>query len=52
MCPAGKHGLDYEGQACDVCAHDADPALTPETHAQRRNCRVCFRMRGGSYPRP
>lgn len=19
MCPAGKHGLDYEGQACDRC---------------------------------
>lgn len=20
LCPAGKHGLDYEGQACDLCA--------------------------------
>ena len=19
MCPAGKHGLDYEGQRCDLC---------------------------------
>ena len=19
MCPAGKHGLDYEGQLCDLC---------------------------------
>jgi hypothetical protein len=19
MCPAGKHGLDYEGQCCDLC---------------------------------
>jgi len=20
LCPAGKHGLDFEGQACDLCA--------------------------------
>lgn len=20
LCPAGKHGLDFEGQTCDLCA--------------------------------
>jgi hypothetical protein len=39
MCPTGKHGLDYEGQPCDVCAHDADPNLK----CTYRNCRVCAR---------
>lgn len=24
MCPAGKHGLDYEGQPCDECAPPED----------------------------
>jgi hypothetical protein len=37
MCPTGKHGLDYEGQPCDVCAHNADPNLK----CTYRNCRVC-----------
>jgi hypothetical protein len=23
MCPAGKHGLDYQGQACDLCPKEA-----------------------------
>lgn len=22
FCPAGKHGLDYEGQVCDLCRED------------------------------
>ena len=39
ICPTGKHGLDYEGQPCDVCAHDADPNLK----CTYRNCRVCAR---------
>lgn len=45
MCPAGLHGLDYEGQACDVCEHDANPA-----QCTRRDCRQCWRDRGGRYP--
>lgn len=36
MCPAGRHGLDYHGQACDVYAHDAG------RHAARSaGCRAC-----------
>lgn len=50
MCESGKHGLDFEGQTCDVCLHDAQPGLDPKTCPMRRNCRVCFRLRGGSYP--
>jgi hypothetical protein len=23
MCPAGKHGLDYKGQMCDLCPREA-----------------------------
>lgn len=23
FCPAGMHGLDYQGQACDLCAKDS-----------------------------
>ncbi len=38
MCPTGKHGLDFEGQACDVCAHD-DGVHAGKT--DRRNCRAC-----------
>ncbi len=34
MCPAGKHGLDFEGQNCDVCAHDAGRPCG-------RSCRRC-----------
>jgi hypothetical protein len=26
LCPAGKHGLDYEGQPCDRCPDDARAA--------------------------
>ena len=26
MCPAGKHGLDYETQECDLCAREAKPS--------------------------
>lgn len=43
LCPAGKHGLDYEGQDCDVCRHEAGGPCD-------RLCRVCWRKRGGMYP--
>lgn len=36
MCPAGRHGLDYQGQACDVCAHDAGRHV-----ARSAGCRAC-----------
>jgi hypothetical protein len=25
LCPAGKHGLDFEGQRCDLCAAEENP---------------------------
>lgn len=25
LCPAGKHGLDYEGQPCDLCEPEPEP---------------------------
>jgi len=40
MCPTGKHGLDYEGQKCDLCAHHAG------CHTAKRlshECRACRR---------
>lgn len=48
LCPGG-HGLDYEGQKCNVCAHEDDPSLTPETCPQEFHCRVCWKMRGDRY---
>lgn len=34
MCLAGKHGLDFEGQDCDVCRHDLGGPC-------EANCRRC-----------
>jgi hypothetical protein len=28
-CPAGKHGLDHEGQPCDLCAAEAKNEAKP-----------------------
>lgn len=39
QCPAGKHGLDFEGQDCDVCRHDAGGPCG-------RDCRRCWAKRG------
>lgn len=41
MCPAGLHGLDYEGQECDVCRHDVDPANCTQ---DKRWCRQCVAL--------
>jgi hypothetical protein len=35
LCPAGKHGLDHEGQACDLCAAEAKGAA-PKKAAKKR----------------
>lgn len=44
MCPTGEHGLDYEGQECDVCKHkNGGPC--------ERYCRRCYIERGGFYGR-
>jgi|PlaIllAssembly_1097288.scaffolds.fasta_scaffold170991_3 hypothetical protein len=34
-CPAGKHGLDFEGQTCDRCAVTL-PALNPQDYSAPR----------------
>jgi len=44
LCPAGKHGLDFEGQDCDVCRHECGGQC-------ERDCQQCWLERGGMYLR-
>jgi hypothetical protein len=34
LCPAGKHGLDHEGQPCDLCA--AEMKVVTKTTAPKK----------------
>ena len=42
MCPAGKHGLDFEGQDCDVCQHERGGPCG-------RGCRRCHAERSRRF---
>ena len=42
-CPAGRHGLDYEDQPCDLCRHESETVMSPANRDRTLQLRLLAR---------